>query len=107
MKRLLSVFPLILLLAVIVVAQTANSVTLKWTASTTPNVTYNIYHSASASGPFTIVNAAPITGLTYTDTVNLAGFWEARAVDASGSLSVATSIVTIPNAPTGFQAVGN
>jgi fibronectin type 3 domain-containing protein len=47
---------------------------LSWTASTTPNVTYNVYRATAATGPFTTpLNSSPITGTTYTDTTVQAG----------------------------------
>lgn len=49
-------------------AQAAHSNTLIWVASTSTGVTYNVYRSAgSCAGPFTKLNTAPVTGLTYTD----------------------------------------
>jgi hypothetical protein len=66
---------------------------LTWTASTTPNATYNVYRATSSSGPFTTpVNTSPITGTTFTDTTVQAGqtyFYVATAV--SGGVESADS----------------
>ena len=45
----------------------AHSVKLTWTASTTPDVTYNIYRRNESNGKYEQLNTAPITGLTFTD----------------------------------------
>lgn len=69
----------------------AHAAVLTWTASTTPNVTYNIYRATSSSGPFTTpLNSSPITLTTYTDTTVQAGqtyYYVATAV-ANGTESV-------------------
>src|SRR5262245_52897359 len=66
------------------------AVVLKWQASTTPNVRYNIYR-----GPFWGVhpdklNSTPIEGTTFTDTTVVSGqtYWYiVRAVNAKGEES--------------------
>lgn len=71
----------------------AHAAILSWTASTTPNVTYNVYRATSSSGPFTtLVNTSPITGTTFTDTTVQAGqtyYYVATAV--SGGVESADS----------------
>ena len=70
------------------------SVTLRWQASPTPNVKYNIYR-----GPFQGVhpeklNGAPIDGLMFTDTTVQSGmtyFYAVRAVNAKGEESLASN----------------
>jgi len=66
---------------------------LSWTASTTPDATYNVYRATSSSGPFTTpVNTSPITGTTFTDTTVQAGqtyYYVATAV--SGGVESADS----------------
>ena len=73
----------------------AHAANLSWTASTTPNVTYKVYRATSATGPFTTpLNAAPITGTTYTDTTVQAGqtyYYVATAVAANGTESADSS----------------
>jgi hypothetical protein len=68
------------------------TVTLNWTASATPGVTYNIYRGTVSGGPYlTKVNSSPITGTSFTDTSVVSGqtyYYVARAEDASGTESV-------------------
>ena len=88
MKRLL-IFAF-LLFAVPCTAQT--SVSLSWDASSTPGVSYNLYRTKTVAGCATAgpgcikVNTAPISVLTFSDTVSASGRWfyVARAVDADG-----------------------
>ena len=65
----------------------AHSVTLNWTASTSSNVTgYNLYRGLTAGGPYTKVNAALITAVTYADANVQAGqtyYYVATAVNSS------------------------
>ena len=69
----------------------AHAANLSWTASTTPNVTYNVYRSTSSTGPFTTpLNSSPITGTTYVDTTVQAGqtyYYVVSAVAANGTQS--------------------
>lgn len=44
------------------------TVDLSWVASTTPNVTYNVYRTAVSGSGYVKLNTAPITVLTFTDT---------------------------------------
>jgi hypothetical protein len=84
----------------VAVAHTAN---LSWTASTTPNVTYNVYRAAASTGPFTTpLNSSPIMGTTYTDTSVQAGqayYYVTTAVASNGTQSAASNAVpvTIPS----------
>ena len=48
----------------------ARTVHVSWTASTTPNVSYNVYRQSApcaASGTFAKINAGPISGTSYDD----------------------------------------
>jgi hypothetical protein len=68
-----------------------HTVTLNWTASTTPNVSYNIYRSTTAGGPYTKVGSVGVGVVSYIDSTSLAGqtyFYIARAVDSTNSESV-------------------
>jgi chitinase len=52
----------------------AHTVTLTWTASTTPGVTgYNVYRSTTATGAYTKLTTAPVTASPYTDSSVIAG----------------------------------
>lgn len=67
-----------------------HSVTLNWTASTSPSVQYRIYRSAAAGGPYTTVNSTLVSGTTYVDQTVRGGvtyYYVARAVDGSGTES--------------------
>jgi fibronectin type 3 domain-containing protein len=63
-----------------------HTVTLSWTASTTPNVSYNIYRSAKSNGTYTKIGSVGVGVLGYVDSTALAGetyFYVATAVDSS------------------------
>jgi hypothetical protein len=57
------------------VCTTANlhTVTLNWTASTTPNVTYNVYRGTTSGGPYTKLTSSPVSAVAYTDSTIFAG----------------------------------
>ena len=78
------------------------SATLTWGASTSSVVGYNAYRGSSASGPYTLLNSAPVAQLTYKDTTVQAGqtyYWEVTAVGTDGLESAPTAPVsaTIPS----------
>ena len=85
------------------VVYNAHAANLRWTASTTPNVTYNVYRATSSSGPFTTpLNTSPISGTTYIDTSVQAGqtyYYVATAVASDGTQSADSSPAqaTIPS----------
>jgi hypothetical protein len=67
-----------------------HTATLSWTASTTPNVSYNIYRSSTAGGPYTKVGSVGVGVVSYIDTQALAGqtyFYVVRAVDSTNTES--------------------
>ena len=113
MKRLLM---LALLAAASAYAQGPNypySVTLVFTASTSPNVTgYNMYRAPYASGicgAFVKINSTPFTGTTYTDATPTEGTYcyEATAVSPngeSGASNIDKNLVIPPPPPTGLGA---
>jgi hypothetical protein len=81
----------------------AHSVSLSWTASTSPNVVgYNTYRSPSFAGPFTRLNAAPVAATGFTDDGVPSGqilYYAATAVDSYSNESAYSVIAsaTIPH----------
>lgn len=76
------------------VVYNTHATTLSWTASDTPNVTYNVYRSSAPAGPYTQVNSSSIAGTTFTDTAVQAGqtyYYVATAVDANSNQSAYSS----------------
>lgn len=90
----------------------APHVCLKWTASTTSGVTYNIYRSttAGAENYGSPLNAAAISGTSFYDATVAIGttyFYTMTAVGTGGAQSLPTSEVSSivpvpPAAPTGL-----
>lgn len=81
----------------------AHSATLNWTASTTPNVTYNVYRATASGGTYTVVNSSPISGTTFQDTSVQPGqtyYYVARAVNANSVESVNSSPAVQATIPT-------
>jgi hypothetical protein len=73
----------------------AHAANLSWTASTTPNVTYNVYRATASTGPFTApLNSTPVMGLTFVDTTVQAGQTYYYVVTA-----VAASVESTPSSP--------
>ena len=54
--------------AVAVLTQGKHIVGLTWVASTSTVIGYNVYRGTVAGGPFTKINSALVSGLTYSDT---------------------------------------
>jgi hypothetical protein len=72
------------------VAGNPHTVSLSWTASTTPNVSYNIYRSTTSNGTYTKIGSVGVGVLGYADSTALAGqtyFYVATAVDSSNNES--------------------
>lgn len=94
---------------------TTHSITLTWTASVTPNVTYSVFRSTSATGPFVAVaGGTGITGTSFVDTTANVGVKYFYQVDAIDNVSLNDSgpgnqvSATEPNnpvPPTGLVAV--
>lgn len=92
---------------------------LSWNASTTSNVTYNVYRGIVAGGTKGRVNPAPVTVLTYRDatastpppTFGQLNFYCITAQNTSGVESVcsneasATAVQGSPAAPTNLNIV--
>ena len=83
----------------------AQDTKLSWDASTTPAVTYNVYHKPSAcssAGAFTKLNAAPVTVLTFTHVNAPVGVSCYAVRSEAGGLESANSnllTVNLPPAP--------
>lgn len=75
----------------IAIAGGSHAVSLSWTASTSSVVGYNVYRGTISGGPYTLkLNAAPVTGTTYTDAAVASGqgyYYVVTAVDAAGTES--------------------
>jgi len=52
-------------------AQGQHNVVLTWTASTSTVSGYNVYRGNTTGGPYTKINTALVSGLTYTDQFTL------------------------------------
>ena len=95
-------------------------INLTWTARTESDLAgYNVYRSTSATGTFTKVNTAVVTGATYADTTATAGaptYYQVTAVDTSGNESARSATAnatrpvppdtTAPGVVTGLTATG-
>jgi len=68
-----------------------HSVTLNWTASTSPNISgYKVYVSSTSGGPYQLVTSTLISGTNYVDTSVTAGtvyYFVCTAVDSSNTES--------------------
>lgn len=80
-----------------------HTVTLNWAASTTPNVSYNIYRASTSGGPYIKIGLVGVGVVTYTDSTALAGqtyYYVARAVDSTNTESAnsneAKAVVPFP-----------
>jgi hypothetical protein len=72
------------------VAGNAHTATLSWTASVTPNVSYNVYRATTSGGPYTKVGSVGVGVVSYIDSTALAGqtyFYVIRAVDSTNTES--------------------
>jgi hypothetical protein len=75
----------------------AGSVALSWTASTSTVSGYNVYRSVTSGSGYSRLNAALISGLSFSDTTAIAGttyFYVATAVDSSGDESANSNQAT-------------
>lgn len=69
----------------------AHSVDLKWKASVSRVVGYNVYRSETDGGPYIKLNSAPVRTTNYTDRSVQSGhtyFYAVTAVDSKGKESV-------------------
>ncbi len=82
----------------------AHTVSLNWTASTSPSVVgYNVYRGTVSGGPYTKLNSVLIAAVSYTDGTVLAGqtyYYVATAVDNNNNESAysnqAQAVVSVP-----------
>lgn len=72
-------------------ATVSHSVSLTWTASTSPSIAgYNIYRSTTNGGPYTQLNSSLVNTTSYTDTNVTAGqtyYYVTTAIDTSNNQS--------------------
>ncbi len=75
-----------------VTAQMQHSVTLSWTASTSPGIAgYNAYRATVSGGPYTLLNSGLVANTTYSDQTVQSGltyYYVTTAVDSQGVESV-------------------
>jgi PIN domain nuclease of toxin-antitoxin system len=87
----------------------ATGVSLGWAPSTAGDLAgYDVYRASSATGPFTKLNAALLTGATYVDGTAPAGatsYYQVSAVDLSGNESVRSATVSAARPPAVRQAI--
>ena len=79
----------------------SHTVSLSWTASTTPSVNYNVYRSTTSNGPYTKLNTSLVGATNYTDSTVLAGqtyYYVTTAVNSSNNESAYSNqtAATIP-----------
>jgi fibronectin type 3 domain-containing protein len=77
-------------------APRSHSVVLKWKASASRVVGYNVYRSDKSQGPYTKLNSSAVPTTTYTDVTVQAGhsyFYKVAAVDPQGHESVFSSLI--------------
>jgi hypothetical protein len=72
-------------------ATVSHSVSLTWTASSSPSIAgYNVYRSTTPGGPYTLLNSALVTTTSYTDNSVAAGetyYYVTTAVNTSNDQS--------------------
>jgi hypothetical protein len=76
----------------------SHSVTVTWTASTSPVSGYNVYRSSVSGGPYNKVNSSLVAATTYTDTTVQATqtyYYVVTSVDASGTESAFSTEVSV------------
>jgi ABC-type glycerol-3-phosphate transport system substrate-binding protein len=78
-----------------------HSVTLSWTASTSPVVGYSIYRASTPGGRYTKLNSKPVVGIQYQDTSVEAGQTYSYYVTAVNAINVESRasdavIATVP-----------
>jgi len=99
MRKLIVIFALV----AAAVGQSGHSVTLNWTASPTPSVTYNVYRATAAAGPFSQINPSPVNAVSFLDSAVTAGttyYYYVRAFDGTTESSNSNQVnAVVPSAP--------
>jgi fibronectin type 3 domain-containing protein len=75
-----------------------HSVHLRWQASVTPGVKYNVYRSSERGKHFTKLNAKPVSELSYTDKDVQSGatyYYVTRSLNKQGTESVDSNEVEV------------
>jgi WD40 repeat protein len=75
----------------------ATGIALSWTANTEPDLAgYRVYRAASATGPFTQINAGALATPAYEDTLAPSGtsYYQVAAVDFSGNVSTPSAVAS-------------
>ncbi len=74
---------------------TMHTLTLNWSASSTPSVNYFVYRSSQSNGPFTRLNTSPTAATTYQDSVSGGQilYYCVTAVDANMTESIPSNTV--------------
>jgi fibronectin type 3 domain-containing protein len=71
-----------------------HTVTLSWTASTSPNISgYNIYRATDSGGPYSKINTSLDAGTSYAD----------KTVGSGGTYYYVTTAVNSSNAESGYS----
>lgn len=108
---------LLVLLPISLLSQTTRTLVLNWTASTTPNVTYNVFRGATSAGPFTQLNSVGISGLSFSDNITVGQTYTYYVVAYAGPCSLTGVVtcgssvpsngisVTVPPAPAAVTAI--
>ncbi len=84
------------------VAQSANSVSLSWTAASGSPAGYNVFRGTAKAGPFEQINTALDASTSYTDETVVAGttyYYVTTAVNAAGAESAYSNVAeaVVPN----------
>lgn len=86
-------------------AQTiTRTVAANWNAVSTPNIAgYNVYRGATQNGSFTKLNAAPLTGTTFSDSSVSANttywYYVTSICPAAGCVNNSTTVITGESLP--------
>jgi hypothetical protein len=76
---------------------TSRTVSLNWTASSSPNVSgYNVFRTTVLGGPYTKINSSLVVGTTYSDSVQSGQtyYYVTTAVDTNQVESVYSNVAT-------------